>query len=60
MAETLDRVKYPELVIGIAGPIGVDVEAITDGIAAQLHSVGYRAVPIKLTDEMRGNRSWHK
>jgi hypothetical protein len=52
MAETLDRVEFPELVIGIAGPIGVDLDAITDGISAALLPLGYRAIPIKLTAEM--------
>src|SRR4051812_18449528 len=52
MAETLDRVEFPELVIGIAGPIGVDVDAITEGIVVALVPLGYRAIAIKLTAEM--------
>lgn len=52
MAQTLNGVKFPELVIGIAGPIGVDVDAITDSTTVALRGVGYRAIQIKLTEEM--------
>lgn len=46
-------VVFPELVFGIAGPIGVDVDAITKAITECLADVEYRAVTIKLTAEMK-------
>jgi deoxycytidylate deaminase len=53
MTDTLMRVEFPELIIGIAGPIGVDVDAISDCVNSALKNVGYLTVPIKLTDEMK-------
>src|SRR3954453_7523065 len=43
---------YPELIVGIAGPIGVDVPQIAASIAAALADLGYGSTLIKLTDEM--------
>jgi hypothetical protein len=54
MAHPLDQVKYPELVFGIAGPIGVDVGAIAESIETSLKAVSYGSERIKLTDEMFG------
>ncbi len=42
----------PEMVFGIAGPIGVDIDAIVDTLGHALQSVGYTPVPIRLTREM--------
>ena len=47
-----DGVAYPELVIGLAGPIGVDTEALTDSVTSALKDVNYKAYTIRLTDEM--------
>jgi hypothetical protein len=52
MPDPLNPVKHPELVFGIAGPIGVDVGAITESIETSLKGMGYRSERIKLTDEM--------
>jgi deoxycytidylate deaminase len=46
---TLD---YPELIIGIAGPIGVDMDMIARSIEAALGQVSYTSSLIKLTSEM--------
>jgi deoxycytidylate deaminase len=43
---------YPELIIGIAGPIGVDLDLIARCLEAALTSVGYDSELIKLTTEM--------
>lgn len=42
----------PELVFATAGPIGVDVEAISRALAEALNDVGYEVIHIKLTEEM--------
>ena len=47
-----DALRFPELVFGIAGPIGVDIDAITDSIILALRDVGYVSKPIKLTKAM--------
>jgi hypothetical protein len=44
---------YPELFFGIAGPIGVDVDKITDALAQELHHVDYQTEIIKLTTHMK-------
>lgn len=45
-------ITHPELVIGVAGPIGVDANAITDEIANALKDVGYSHRVIRITQEM--------
>ena len=42
-----------ELIIGIAGPIGVDMESISDCISGSLTKLGYKTQPIKLTSEIQ-------
>jgi cytidine deaminase len=54
MSAIPDPVVFPELIFGIAGPIGVDIDGISKAIVESLDVVRYRAVPIKLTDEMKG------
>jgi deoxycytidylate deaminase len=41
-----------ELIIGIAGPIGVDMEMITECISNGLHNLEYKTQVIKLTSEI--------
>jgi deoxycytidylate deaminase len=53
MSAIPDPVVFPELIFGIAGPIGVDIDGISKAIIECLDVVRYRAVPIKLTDEMK-------
>jgi hypothetical protein len=53
MSAIPDPVVFPELIFGIAGPIGVDIDGISKAIVERLDVVRYRAVPIKLTDEMK-------
>lgn len=46
-------IEHPELVFGLAGPLGVDLDALSDSLSHSLQAVGYHAVSIKLTEEMR-------
>jgi hypothetical protein len=43
---------YPELIIGIAGPIGVDMDLIARGLEAALDALRYTSTLFKLTSEM--------
>ena len=54
MLEDLALIRFPELVIGIAGPIGVAMETICDATQDALRSVKYGSTVIKLTDEIEG------
>lgn len=51
-ATDLELVRFPELVFGLCGPIGVDTAQMTDVLTAALNAVGYDSLPIKLTTEM--------
>jgi len=44
--------SLPELVFGIVGPMGVDMDSICDSLANALRAVNYNAHPIHLTKEM--------
>jgi cytidine deaminase len=48
----LAALSFPELVIGVAGPIGVDLDLIASILNAALTSVSYTSELIKLTSEM--------
>jgi deoxycytidylate deaminase len=52
MSKTLSWIKKPELVIGIAGPIGVDMDAIAESLGHALTVVHYHPASIRLTEEM--------
>lgn len=45
-------IRYPELVFGIAGPIGIEIDELCDTLKAALHRVGYSSVIIRVTDEI--------
>jgi deoxycytidylate deaminase len=45
-------INFPELVIGVAGPIGVDLNLITTSIDRALKEVGYTSDLLKLTSDM--------
>ncbi len=53
MADATLNNQFPELVFGIAGPIGVDIGAIIDALSAALRAVRYDPVVIRLTEEMK-------
>jgi deoxycytidylate deaminase len=44
---------FPELIFGMVGAIGTDLAQVEDALKNALASVGYIAVPIKLSDLMR-------
>jgi deoxycytidylate deaminase len=52
MVEKLDSFDFPELVVGIAAPIGVDIAAICDSLANALRVARYESELIHLTTEM--------
>ena len=53
MADEPRLLSHPELVIGIAGPIGIDVEGMTDEIGRALSLVGYEHAVVRVTDLMK-------
>lgn len=48
----LPDLDYPELIVGIAGPIGVNIDLISRSLELALRDVGYQSSLIKLTSEM--------
>lgn len=46
-------VTFPELIFGLPGPIGVDLDLVQSILSVQLRQMNYESTPIKLTDEMR-------
>src|SRR5215213_487429 len=53
MADVIAGISHPELIVGIAGPIGIDIEAITEAISESFEAVGYRSVQVRITDEIK-------
>jgi deoxycytidylate deaminase len=49
-------IRDPELIFGLVGPIGVDMDAITDALFQSLKAVGYTPEPIHLTELIRDRR----
>lgn len=52
MIDDFSYIRHPELVFGIAGPLGVDIETISTALSESLHAVEYKAIPIRLTAEI--------
>jgi deoxycytidylate deaminase len=52
MPSSQKTILLPELVFGIVGPMGVNMEAICDSLTNALRAVDYSAYPIHLTKEM--------
>jgi deoxycytidylate deaminase len=48
----IHSLKYPELIFGIAGPIGIDIDAIVRTLKEVLSSVAYKSALIRITDEI--------
>lgn len=53
MSDEPKAITHPELIVGIAGPIGIDVNTIADEIDRALQDVGYGSFTIRVTDEMK-------
>ena len=51
--DSLRRIEQPELIFGLAGPIGVDLDSVEEELQRELASVNYGTKLIKVTDEMR-------
>lgn len=52
-ADDLPFDDHPELIFGLVGPIGVDLEAVTDELKDALRAVGYDSQVFRITDLMR-------
>lgn len=52
MATKLPTASYPELVFGIVGPIGLDMDLIQSSIDAALRAVSYKSNVIKISSLM--------
>lgn len=55
--ERFHYVVWPELVFGIAGPIGIKIEELCESLEESLNSVGYQSRLIKITDEISDVKS---
>ncbi len=44
---------HPELVFGLVGPIGVDLESVTESLTEALKDVAYEAQTLRITELMR-------
>src|SRR5688500_9631978 len=51
----LTPIQAPELVIGLVGPIGADLEKSQVRIRNKLKSFDYDCVDVKITDELRNS-----
>jgi hypothetical protein len=49
-----ETVKFPELVFGIVGAVGIDIDEVERAIATTLATVGYQTIPIRITKEIEG------
>jgi cytidine deaminase len=52
-SEELPYSKDPELIFGLVGPIGVDLEYVTEVLSEALHLVGYETHAFRITELMR-------
>jgi deoxycytidylate deaminase len=52
MANEFREISHPELVFGIAGAIGIDIDAINRTLSDALKAVSYQSVLVRITDEI--------
>lgn len=52
MSDEPSAILHPELVFGIAGPIGIDIDAISHTLTQALQAVDYHTVNIRITAEI--------
>ena len=50
-------IRHPELIFGIAGPIGIKIDELCESLSKALNSVQYKSSLIKITDEIRNAKS---
>ena len=48
-----ETIPNPELIFGLVGPIGVDLNGVITSLTNRLRYVGYRTIVIHLTDHMK-------
>lgn len=53
--QNLRTIKNPELVFGIVGPIGVNVEGVIDDLKGALEEIGYTPIVIHLTEHINSS-----
>lgn len=53
MSSEPNAITHPELVFGIAGPIGIDIDEISSTLAQALQAVDYQTVNIRITAEIK-------
>lgn len=53
MSDELRLLSHPELVIGLAGPIGIDIEGMAEEVGRALEQVGYGHRSVRVTELMR-------
>jgi len=44
------EIKFPDIVIGVVSPVGVDIKQVIDELRSRFEKVGYQSRHIKLTD----------
>ena len=52
MTDQLRILSHPELFVGLAGPIGIDIEAMSEEVGRALEQVGYSHRTVRVTDLM--------
>lgn len=52
MASPLSPMPYPEIVIGLVGPVGIDLNPIVTSLERQLEAVHYNAKTIRLSEKI--------
>lgn len=52
MADQLRLLSHPELVVGLAGPIGIDIESMADEVGRALSQIGYEHRSLRITELM--------
>jgi hypothetical protein len=50
MSDSIQKIKFPELVFGFVAPIGADIESTLQAFRDYYGNRGYRVVEIKVTD----------
>lgn len=55
-SKRMDPIKNPELIFGLVGPIGVDLDSVVLALCQALKDVGYQSKTIRLTDHIRDSR----
>ncbi|MEO0462069.1 MAG: anti-phage dCTP deaminase [Pseudomonadota bacterium] len=47
------EITYPEIIVGVAGPIGIDIDEINRSLTHAFDQVGYKSVAIRITEEIK-------